>query len=334
MSQMDNTQEPEKASQPTEAKKPIIKFSGEVDFPALKGSWPNVRKVAQGLLGLTSDTLRDLEAQKRLIQIQGEIEQVAKALGDSRYLGHLLHDLSKKHENKRNILVQAMQSLETDEASQQHGNQPAPEVAQDWIDHFGGEAEKISDPRLQAYFAKLLAAEIRSPGTVQKRSVSTLAEMGTLEAQLFQCLCDLSFYIENPNTGAPLMAPMVLTDGIGIPGQNGLLPFGLSFEALTVLMEARVLVPELNASNKIGEVIASGAPFCIGADRTFLNKARSDAAPLDQLAGLLLSRTGMDLHRIVSKGRNASYRAKLFEHWAQLGYAALPAPQSNRGPQN
>jgi Protein of unknown function (DUF2806) len=335
---MDDPQEPQKANLPPEEKRPIIKFSGEVDFPALKGSWPNVRKVAKSLFGLASEkieatrqdvkiasTLRELEAKKRAHQIESEIDEISKQLGDSSYLKHLLHDLSKGHENKRQIFIESLADLEAGGVTVQDQNKQSADISQDWIDHFGGEAEKISDPRAQTYFAKLLSAEIRAPGSILKRSVSVLAEIGPEEAVLFQKLCDMSFYVVDGTTGSRAGGPiMVITDGFGTASNNGLREFGLGFDQLSQLIESRLLVADLNTHISFGPINVHGALFGIGMDMIQIQKMKLDAAPLQKFNGPLFSRTGQDLHRIVSLARNELYRQRLFEHWNQLGYQAMP----------
>lgn len=341
---MDDPQEPQKAVLPPEVKKPIIKFSGELDFPALKGSWPNVRKVAKGLFGLASEkieatrqdikiasTLRELEAKKRAIQIEDEIDQVSKALGDSRYAKHLLHDLSKRHENKREIFIKSLDELEVDWVPDPNPDKDSVDISQDWIDHFGGEAEKISDPRAQAYFAKLLSAEIRAPGSILKRSVSVLAEIGPEEAVLFQKLCDMGFYIADSTTGSRVGGPIiVVTDGFKTAGNNGLREFGLGFDQLSQLVESRLLVADLNTHFSIEPWIMHGTTFSVGMDMIRIQKIKEGATPLQKFNGPLFSRTGQDLHRIVSIARNEPYRQRLFEHWAQLGYQAMPIARTVR----
>ncbi len=69
-------------------------------------------------------------------------------------------------------------------------------VDKDWTILFFDEVKKISNEGLRLIWAKILAGEIRKPGTFSKRLINLLKTMSQQEATKFQALVDHSFNCE------------------------------------------------------------------------------------------------------------------------------------------
>ena len=63
-------------------------------------------------------------------------------------------------------------------------------ISEDWGANFRDKAHTYSDPDMASLWAQLLAGEANSPGTYSRKTVNTLADMDSADAQLFKTLCD------------------------------------------------------------------------------------------------------------------------------------------------
>lgn len=94
----------------------------------------------------------------------------------------------RKQQNIESVCANAAEELAGD--SQVPENKPEPE----WIDHFFEIAEKISTEDLQYWWGKILAGEIKKPGSFSLRTLELLKNMSRQEAEIF---VKLSRYILN-----------------------------------------------------------------------------------------------------------------------------------------
>lgn len=85
--------------------------------------------------------------------------------------------------NVENIVGQAAQNLIDEEL-------PAEEVSSDWSARFIRESEDISDENMQALWAKILAGEIKRPGSYSVRTLNVLKNLAVGEAEIFTKYAD------------------------------------------------------------------------------------------------------------------------------------------------
>jgi len=88
----------------------------------------------------------------------------------------------RKQQNIESVCANAAEELAG--ASQVPENKPEPE----WIDHFFDIAEKISTEDLQYLWGKILAGEIKKPGSFSLRTLEVLKNMSRQEAENFDKL--------------------------------------------------------------------------------------------------------------------------------------------------
>ena len=96
----------------------------------------------------------------------------------------------------------------------------SPEFRRRWI----SEASNVSDETLQDLWARLLAGELESPGSVSNDTMSIARDMNKERAEEFQVLCSAALCGKD---GTP-----AIVVGCGNPGSNSLLLYGLSYDVL------------------------------------------------------------------------------------------------------
>ena len=110
-----------------------------------------------------------------------------------------------------------------------------PEFRRRWI----LEASNVSDETLQDLWARLLAGELESPGSVSNDTMSIARDLNKERAGEFQTLCSAALCHWDGT-------PMIVV-GCGSPGTNSLQPYGLSYEVLMRLAHHRLIVNDMNS---------------------------------------------------------------------------------------
>ena len=110
-----------------------------------------------------------------------------------------------------------------------------PEFRRKWI----SEASNVSDETLQDLWARLLAGELESPGSVSNDTMSIARDLNKERSEEFQTLCSAALCNSN---GAP-----IIVVGCGSPGSNSLEPYGLSYDVLMRLAHHRLIVNDMNS---------------------------------------------------------------------------------------
>ena len=98
---------------------------------------------------------------------------------------------SKKQQNIEAICANAAEELASE--SEVPENKPEP----DWINHFFDMAEKVSSEDLQFWWGRILAGEIKKPGSFSLRTLEVLKNLSRQEAENFKKLS--KYIIEDGN---------------------------------------------------------------------------------------------------------------------------------------
>ena len=101
-------------------------------------------------------------------------------------------------------------------------------IDDDWLNAFETEARLKSTEEMQAYFAKVLAGEIKKPGTYSTRTLKILGSLDRNVASLFLRLCSMCIS-QFQDMRVPSLG--------GNAGNNSLRKYGLDFDALNLLNE-------------------------------------------------------------------------------------------------
>lgn len=111
----------------------------------------------------------------------------------------VLHREFRNQKNLDSINLIAAQELHTEtEVSNE-------EVDKDWINRFFNYAQEISNEEMQRLWGKVLAGEVKSPGSYSMRTLGVLRNLTKREAEIFQKFAQLSIkghdssFILNPN---------------------------------------------------------------------------------------------------------------------------------------
>ena len=122
-----------------------------------------------------------------------------------------------------------------------------PEFRRRWI----SEASNVSDETLQDLWARLLAGELESPGSVSNDTMSIARDLNKERAGEFQTLCSVALC---DSDGTP-----VIVVGCGDPGANSLEPYGLSYDILMRLAHHRLIVNDMTSG--VDVVVDSSQSF-------------------------------------------------------------------------
>jgi hypothetical protein len=104
---------------------------------------------------------------------------------------------------------------------------------------FARAAETKTNADVKVYFARVLAGEIRKPGSFAPATIEVLSRITPDIALLFQNLCGLVARVQG--------APMVLVGPFESPGANGLAPVGFNYVTLCRLQDAGLLRHDLGS---------------------------------------------------------------------------------------
>ena len=114
-----------------------------------------------------------------------------------------------------------------------------------WLNIFETEARPQSIEEGQLLFGRILAGEIKQPGTYSMRTLKNLGELDQNIAALFKNLCSTCIFLEHP-IDKHLIDVRVPSLG-GDPGANALKKYGLFFNRLNILNEYGLIIPEYNS---------------------------------------------------------------------------------------
>lgn len=138
--------------------------------------------------------------------------------------------------NIESVVRQAQEALGESEA-------PDTEPNHDWTARFFGQVQDISDEELQAIWAKILAGEVKRPGSVSLRTLSLLKDIDQVVATQFRALCSVATIIRAENAVIDARVPSLG----GNAGSNALGDYGLGFGVLNVLNEHGLIIADYNS---------------------------------------------------------------------------------------
>jgi len=189
--------------------------------------------------------------------------------------------------------------------------QPSGEIDDDWLLAFGAEASQKTSEEMKTIFGKILAGEIKKPGSFSIRAVKTLAVIDRPAATLFRKFCSLSVSVFSDTRVAAIK---------GAAGQNKLQEYGFSFEKLNRLEEYGLISSEYASSMPYGQLIDIPVPFrYMGRHyRLLALDGVSDQKLL--LPGVALTRLGHEIYNIIDLEENKKYTADLIEWFKNKHY--------------
>ena len=234
---------------------------------------------SQKLLGITkyedgNVIIESAPKQEILPATENDIEQ--------RILMRVAYQQAKKQSNIEQVVQFAAEDLQTE----QEVTQEKPDS--DWVTRFFDISEDISSENMQALWGKILAGEIKKPGSYSLRTLELLKNINQKEAELFVKVGKIA---------------IVATDKVLIPNpDNGKYlvdKFGLAFTDFLALREIGLLVPndlqyKLYASTEKKQVVFKSGKTCIVV-------ARTKETPQQGLPCIVFTEIGKQLFQLIDK---------------------------------
>ena len=282
-------------------------IAGAVDVPVafLESKAQQIRMEAQGLAFVTKKSA-EAAAQK----FGGDEELVQRAVS------HFGQKLFKEQVNREKVASQTIEELKNDPPVQDSNS----EIDEDWLSMFSRIAEQKSNADVQLFLAKILAGEIRKPGSYSPQTIQILSTLSQNVARIFQSFCDVSFSQNLIGVAG------VITDPFGQPGTNGLSSLGLSYGQLTALQDAGLIQHDLNAWRDIPPVLFT-MPFDIGGRNYQMIQADQSKQSIMQapkrITMLNYTESGQQLRSVLHLGTNSDYEAKTLE-WLKTQFSLIP----------
>ena len=279
---------------------------------------PIARAMVPGITAAFGTLLRGGQDRKNLISDRAFVDGMLQAgLTNFRYRGVAmeLDAFSDTHQKEIERLVNntvnaMMKADSTVDWSKVNLDQFNPEFRHRWI----LEASNVSDETLQGLWARLLAGELESPGSVSNDTMSIARDLNKERAEEFQILCSAALCYAD---GTPINVV-----GCGNPGANSLLPYGLSYDVLMRLAHHRLIVNDMTSYIDL-VVDSSQLPLVRQQELTWLLRW-SDDTKRHRINGILFTPAGKELFPVVQKSPNPAYTAAMLKALGQEGCTAIP----------
>ena len=218
-------------------------------------------------------------------------------------------------------------------STNQGGNNSEEKTISDvWLNIFETVARPQSTEEGQLLFGRILAGEIRNPGSYSILALKTLGELDQSIAALFKGLCSVCIVLKNPvdDTLIDIRVPSLWDS----PGKNGLRKYGLPFNKLNTLNEYGLIISDYNSGvdyqvsimDKDHQVLA---PFRHqGQYWALLPSPEREHSEEFRIWGIALSRVGRELFHIVDQDPTSEYTEDLKEYFAEQKLQMVAVPGS------
>lgn len=198
-----------------------------------------------------------------------------------------------------------------------------------WFHTFYEEASAVDEEDVREAFVRILAGEIRAPGSFSLRTLRVMSAVSQSTAQRFRRAASVS--IRLTLDGTHIIDARIPAIG-GALGQNCLKGEGLSYDVLTDLTENGLVQPDYGSHHPYGPLgLPSAAqsplpsvvqiPFAHQNEMwVLIPKAGSEKATPVRVTGGKLTSSGVELLKIVDIEILPDFTIKLIEHFSHSGY--------------
>jgi hypothetical protein len=321
--------------------------SAAVEWPAafFKGKASERQAITEANTKITETVTEQIIQQ---IEVPPEYAQIAVSKHIEKIIGEQVN-LDKISA----IAADELRSIESDNPTSQNTNEPNQKqsadstnqdtnggeekiINDDWLNNFETEARQKSTEEMQLRFGRILAGEIRQPGSHSIKAVKLLGEIDQNIAALFKKLCSVCVVFGIPYSDRDdLHVFDIRVPSLGgNPGSNTLRKYGLGYEQLNILNEYGLIISDYNSWYDCKASIANrGTPAVL----PFIHQEKSwllfpaseqDSKPEFKLSGVALSRVGGELFRIVDQDPMPEYTDDLKEFFAKQKLQMIEAPSS------
>ena len=282
-----------------------------------------VRAMAPGIAASLGTLLRGGQDRKNLEADRAVVDGMLQAgLTSFRYRGLAIEfeaiadahqeEIERLVTNTENAMLKADSVVDWSKVDLDQFN---PEFRHRWI----SEASNVSDETLQGLWARLLAGELESPGSVSNDTMSIARDLNKDRAEEFQTLCSAAVCYQDGS-------PMIVV-GCGNPGASSLRPFGLSYDVLMRLAHHRLIVNDMTSYLNISLDSSQPGLLVRQQESAWLLRWSDDAkqtASNQRIKGILFTPAGKELFAVVQKIPNPAYTTAMLKALEQEGWAATP----------
>ena len=287
------------------------------------GAPPIIRAMAPGFTAALGMLLRGGQDRKNLEADRAFVESMLQTgLSDFRYRGVAMElevfadahqeEIDRLVTNTVNAMMKAESIVDWSKVALGQFN---PEFRRRWI----LEASNVSDETLQDLWARLLAGELESPGSVSNDTMSIARDLNKDRAEEFHTFCSAAL-CEIDGT------PMIVV-GCGNPGTNSLQPYGLSYDVLMRLAHHRLIVNDMNSHLSIGIGSSQQMVMVRQQESSWILRSSDDTKRTDSghpISGILFTPAGKELFAIVERTPNPAYTAAMLNALEQGGWTVTP----------
>ena len=202
-------------------------------------------------------------------------------------------------------------------------------ISDDWLNAFETEARQKSTEEMQALFGKILAGEIRKPGSYSTKTVRMLGSLDQNVASQFVTLCSMCISTHQDVRVSSLG---------GNAGYNALQEYGLNFATLNSLNEHGLIISDYNSWSDImlcmslpgGGQQAQCLPVSYQGKHWVLIPASSDKIGTTlRIEGVALTQSGRELFKIVEVEPIDSYSRELARFFERSGFRMIEVSDDN-----
>lgn len=247
---------------------------------------------------------------------------VAIAANELKGIGHANSTYPDTSENDKNKAAES-----TNQTEDQIEEKTISDV---WLNIFETEARPRSTKDAQLLFGRILAGEIKNPGSYSIKTVKALGELDKNIATLFKKLCSTCVVLRIPNSETVIDARVSSLGGNA--GANALEKYGLGFRQLNTLNEYDLIIADYNSWHGYKACILNSGipitlPFQYQGKHWFLVPSQDrDNNPEFKLAGVVLSHVGRELFHIVDQDPMPEYTEDLKKFFAAQKLHMVEAP--------
>ena len=296
-----------------------------------------IDKLTGGLVGAGTKALASRLHRYRTENLVNEAQQVAEATGlpvpvvldklvRQRRIDELMIDTLRRVGDS--IAVQNEAAANVEETSNNN-------ISDRWFHTFYEEASTVDEEEVREAFVRILAGEIRFPGSFSLRTLRAMSAMNRSTAQHFRRVASVS--IRLTSDGKHIMDARIPAVG-GDLGQNSLQDEGLSYGVLIDMTENGLVHPDYSCSHPYGPLEqlfdaqqphrpVPQIPFTHqGATWMLIPMTDQKKAKSMQVKGARLTSCGVELLKIVDIESLPSFTDKLMDHFSQSRYQMVRSP--------
>ena len=211
----------------------------------------------------------------------------------------------------------------SDSSDQSEPDESGETISDDWLNAFETEARQKSTEEMQAFFGRILAGEIRKPGSYSTKAVKILGSLDQSVANRFLRLCSM---------GIAQFGDARVSSLGGNAGNNALQEYGLDFRTLNLLNEHGLVISDFNSwwENTPCVALPGGEQraVCIplryqGRHWILMPVSKDNIGKKLRMEGVVLTQSGIELSRIVKVEPMDDYSKALAQYFDRNGFRMI-----------